>query len=453
MEISELYKIFTEHPVVTTDSRDCPEDSLFFALKGASFDGNKFASAAIEKGCAYAVVDEKEYAPAGDSRFILVDDCLETLRQLSRYHRRTLGTPIIGITGTNGKTTTKELTAAVLRKKYNVLYTQGNFNNDIGVPKTLLRLRPEHDIAVVEMGASHPGDIKRLVELVEPDYAIITNVGRAHLQGFGSFEGVIKTKGELYDFMRERDNWDAPKSRIINYWQKRCVFIDNENPYLKSIAHGLNLVRYGCTEKEPLWVNGKVKSCDPMLRFSWEHHDGSFTSVWHEVPTHLIGSYNITNMLAAVSIGLYFGVKPDLIVDALMRYTPSNNRSQFEQTADNRLIVDAYNANPTSMAASLKNFAEIEADGKMVIIGDMKELGEVSHEEHTKIIDQLKASDIQTVWLVGSEFERCDTPEGFRKFDNVEQVKEAIRADKPRGRYILVKGSNSTHLYELPELL
>ena len=451
MEISELYEIFTQHPEVITDSRNCPEGSLFFALKGASFDGNKFAASALEKGCAYAVVDEKEYA--SDPRCILVDDCLETLRQLARHHRRTLGTPIIGITGTNGKTTTKELTAAVLSKSYNVLYTEGNFNNDIGVPKTLLRLRRSHDIAVVEMGASHPGDIKRLVEIVEPDYAIITNVGRAHLQGFGSFEGVVRTKGELYDFMRERGDWESPSAPWMHGMYKRCVFIDSENPYLASIAGGLNLVRYGCSADDSLRVCGRVVSSDPMLKFVWRLNEGSFHSVGHELPTHLIGSYNITNMLAAACIGSYFDVSQDLIDDALCEYRPSNNRSQFEQTADNRLIVDAYNANPTSMAAALKNFAAIHAAGKMCIIGDMKELGEVSHAEHQKIVDLLKASDVDTVWLVGAEFEHCDTPDTFRKFDDVEQVKEALKADRPRGRYILIKGSNSTRLFQLPELL
>ena len=451
MDISELYKIFTDHPVVTTDSRDCPEDSLFFALKGASFDGNKFAAMALDKGCAYAVVDEKEYAT--DPRCILVDDCLATLQQLALYHRRKLATPIIGITGTNGKTTTKELTAAVLSSRYNVLYTQGNFNNDIGVPKTLLRLRPNHDIAVVEMGASHPGDIKKLVDIVEPDYAVITNVGRAHLQGFGSFEGVIHTKGELYDFMRQRGTWEAPKPGSTDFGRQRCVFIDNENPYLASISQGLNLVRYGCTEDGSLWVNGVVKSCDPMLKFAWKHTHGEASSEWHETPTHLIGSYNITNMLAAVSIGLYFNVAPDLITDALSRYIPSNNRSQLEQTTDNRLIVDAYNANPTSMAAALDNFAKMDAADKMCIIGDMKELGEASHEEHQKIIDRLKQLGLTTVWLVGSEFEHCHTPASFRKFDDVEAVKQAIKSSKPKGWYILIKGSNSTKLFQLPELL
>lgn len=446
MEISELYKIFTEHPVVTTDSRDCPAGSLFFALKGASFNGNKFASVALDKGCAYAIVDESEYAT--DPRCLLVDDCLQTLQQLALMHRRTLGTRIIGITGTNGKTTTKELTAAVLQEKYNVLYTAGNFNNDIGVPKTLLRLKPEHEVAVVEMGASHPGDIKTLVDIVEPDYAIITNVGRAHLQGFGSFEGVIRTKGELYDFMRENRFASATNNAPVQ--PERTVFIDNDNPHLNSIANGLRLVHYGCADADNLYVQGRVTGCEPTLNFEWKSETDA---TWYGVNTHLIGTYNIANMLAAATIGLYFGVSAQQINHALSGYVPSNNRSQFEQTKDNRLIVDAYNANPTSMAAALDNFAQIKAEHKMVIIGDMKELGEVSHSEHQKIVDMLKALDIETVWLVGAEFEHCDTPQSFRLFDNVEQVKEAIAVDKPHGKYILVKGSNSTKLFELPELL
>ncbi len=363
-------------------------------------------------------------------------------------HRRTLGTRIIGITGTNGKTTTKELTAAVLQEKYNVLYTAGNFNNDIGVPKTLLRLKPEHEVAVVEMGASHPGDIKTLVDIVEPDYAIITNVGRAHLQGFGSFEGVIRTKGELYDFMRENRFASATNNAPVQ--PERTVFIDNDNPHLNSIANGLRLVHYGCADADNLYVQGRVTGCEPTLNFEWK---SEADATWYGVNTHLIGTYNIANMLAAATIGLYFGVSAQQINHALSGYVPSNNRSQFEQTKDNRLIVDAYNANPTSMAAALDNFAQIKAEHKMVIIGDMKELGEVSHNEHQKIVDMLKALDIETVWLVGAEFEHCDTPQSFRLFDNVEQVKEAIAADKPHGKYILVKGSNSTKLFELPELL
>lgn len=431
MEISELYKLYQAHPVITTDSRDCPQGSIFVALKGESFDGNKFAAMALEKGCAYAIVDEQEYV--ADERCILVDNCLKTLQALAREHRRQFDTPVIGITGTNGKTTTKELVSAVLSKKYNVLFTQGNFNNDIGVPKTLLRLNPTHEIAVVEMGASHPGDIKTLVEIVEPDFGIITNVGRAHLQGFGSFEGVVRTKGELYDFLRQRD--DAK------------VFIHAENEYLMKIAYDLDLVKYGMGDGDDLDVEGKVISCAPLLRFEWRHKEGE----WHDVKTHLIGSYNTLNMLAAATIGLHFGVSEEDISAALSEYTPSNNRSQLEETKYNHLIVDAYNANPTSMAAALVNFRDMEVDSKMAILGDMRELGDVSGEEHQKVVDFLASAGLKNVWLVGEEFSKTDC--SFRKFKDVEEVKAAIQANRPEGYYILIKGSNGIKLFQLPELL
>ena len=433
MEISQLYSIFEQHPVVTTDSRDCPEGSIFFALKGASFNGNAFAAMALEKGCAYAVVDEKDAVAEGDARYILCEDCLHTLQQLANYHRRHLGTKIIGITGTNGKTTTKELVAAVLEKKYRVLYTQGNFNNDIGVPKTLLRLKPEHEIAVVEMGASHPGDIKTLVDIVEPDCGLITNVGRAHLQGFGSFEGVIKTKGELYDYIRDNGGF---------------VFIHNENKYLQSIASGLELVKYGASADDPsLEVSGEVIDCAPYLRFRWNCRQGAF----HEVQTHLIGSYNVYNMLAAACVGVHFGVKEDLVSEALRGYVPTNNRSQLEVTASNRLIVDTYNANPTSMRAALENFRDMAVKPKMAILGDMGELGAVSDEEHQKVVDFLAETGLDNVWLVGDNFAKTDCP--FRKFHSVDEVKEEIALNKPQGQYILIKGSNSMKLFQLPELL
>lgn len=430
MEISQLYAIFERCHVVTTDSRDCPDGSLFFALKGASFDGNKFALSALEKGCAYAVVDEAEYAT--DPRCILVEDCLATLKALAREHRRHFDIPVIGITGTNGKTTTKELVSAVLAERYSVMHTEGNFNNDIGVPKTLLRLNSSHEIAVVEMGASHPGDIKTLVETVEPDYGLITNVGRAHLQGFGSFEGVVRTKGELYDFLRTR-----PDS---------LVFINAEDKDLCGIAHDIRLITYG-TKGEKLDVEGVEESCAPLLKFKWRSLHGQ----WHEVQTRLIGSYNVYNMLAAVAIGGYFGVTDEQICHALENYTPSNNRSQLEETAHNHLIVDAYNANPTSMMAALKNFRDMEVSGKMAILGDMRELGDVSHEEHQRIADFLEASGLTDTWLVGEEFAKTDSK--LRKFKNVEEVKTEIERQHPEGRYILIKGSNSLKLYQLPALL
>lgn len=427
MEIAELYKCFMECGKVTTDSRNCPEGSMFIALKGETFNGNAFAAQALKQGCRYAVIDESEYAGEGT---ILVDNCLQALQQLANYHRRQLKTPVIGITGTNGKTTTKELISTVLSRKFNTLYTEGNFNNHIGVPLTLLRLTKEHEMAVVEMGANHPGEIKTLVHIAEPDYGIITNVGKAHLQGFGSFEGVIRTKGELYDFLRAKG--------------RATIFIQNENPYLNGIAEGLTCVRYGQTAG--LYVSGELISCSPFLSFRW-----TAEGVSHEVNTHLIGSYNLDNMLAAAAIGRYFGVSDDDISSALASYLPHNNRSQLKETADNKLIVDAYNANPTSMMAALKNFRQVEAPHKMVILGDMKELGEASREEHQKVVDYLKECGFDRVVLVGPEF--AAATHSYQTFQHVDEVLADIRMHKPQGYYILIKGSNSMKLSQLPECL
>ena len=464
MEIKELYKLYQQHPCITTDSRDCPQGSIFLALKGETFDGNKFAIQALEKGCAYAIIDEpaildnlahldnlKSLEDLEDlgyprNRLILVDDCLQTFKDLAREHRRQFNIPVIGITGTNGKTTTKELIAAVLSKKCNVLYTQGNFNNDVGVPKTLFRLTKDHKIAVIEMGASHPGDIKTLAETAEPTCGLITNVGRAHLQGFGSFEGVIKTKCELYDFLRTRE--------------EGLIFINADNEYLMdqiSDDEDIWLTPYSTNpENQQTCISGEVIECNPFLKFHWREpkmileQEGRSTK-WHKVQTHLIGAYNIDNLLAAIAVGINFNVDRKKICEALENYIPSNNRSQMTVTEKNHLIVDAYNANPSSMMAALENFKLMKADNKMAILGAMRELGEVSQEEHQRIVDYLKTTDIKTVWLVGEEFEdiRCDYP----KFKDVEAVKAAIAAEQPQGHYILIKGSNSTKLFQLPELL
>lgn len=428
--IASLYDRFVECGQVTTDSRNCPEGSMFFALKGGNFNGNAFAGQALLKGCRYAVVDEPEYAQEGNSRILLVENCLKALQQLANFHRRRLGTRIVGITGTNGKTTTKELIAAVLSRKYNVLYTQGNLNNHIGVPLTLLRLKPEHEVAVVEMGASHPGEIRTLVHIVEPDFGIITNVGKAHLEGFGSFEGVIRTKGELYDYLREKG--DA------------SVFIQNENPYLNKIAEGLNCIRYGQTPG--LYVSGQVTDCSPFLAFQW-----TGKGEVHDVQTHLIGTYNLDNALAAAAIGCFFGVDETEICRALSSYVPQNNRSQLEDTKDNHLIVDAYNANPTSMMAALENFRRIGADHKMAILGDMKELGSSSREEHKKIVDYLETCGFEKVILVGPEFGAVAT--SYDKYPDVEALIGHLKIAHPVGFYILVKGSNSMKLSQLPEYL
>ena len=428
MEIEQLYEIFKEHPVVTTDSRDCPEGSLFFALKGETFDGNAYAGAALEKGCSYAVIDDAKYA-GSDSRYILVDDVLTTMQKLANCHRRHLGIRIVGVTGTNGKTTTKELIAAVLSKKYNTHYTRGNFNNHIGVPKTLLQLTEAHEMAVIEMGANHPGEIKTLVNIVEPDFGIITNVGKAHLLGFGSFEGVIRTKGELYDFLRDHQG---------------KIFLNNDNPYLKGIAGGLEAVRYGQQDDEGLAVRGELIDCSPFLHYRWNGH---------EVQTHLIGAYNIDNALAAATIGQYFDVPAADISAAIAEYVPSNNRSQLEKTADNTIIIDAYNANPTSMTAALQNFKLIQAEHKMCILGQMGELGDQSAEEHRKIVELLQEMGFEKVWLVGAEFVNTPCPPEFVLFNNVDEVKQVLAAEKPKGMTVLVKGSNSTRMFELPEFL
>ncbi|MBQ1580866.1 MAG: UDP-N-acetylmuramoyl-tripeptide--D-alanyl-D-alanine ligase [Prevotella sp.] len=434
MDIQQLYQIYQQHPVITTDSRDCPQGSIFFALKGESFDGNKFAASAIEKGCAYAVIDNAEYQK--DDRFILVDDVLQTFKDLAREHRRQFNIPVIGITGTNGKTTTKELIASVLSEKYNTLFTQGNFNNDVGVPKTLFRLNEQHEIAVVEMGASHPGDIKTLVETVEPTCGLITNVGKAHLQGFGSFEGVKKTKGELYDYLKAHD---------------ALVFINGNNEHLLQMAQSRDICRaieYGT--QEDCQVNGSIISCAPFLKFQWNSNvDG--INVQQEIQTHLIGSYNIDNMLAAIAIGLHFGVSPEQIHHALSNYIPTNNRSQMEETGKNHLVVDAYNANPSSMKAALDNFHLMEVSPKMAILGDMRELGEASAEEHQKAVDLMKEYGFENIWLVGDEF--GNTQCNYRKFKDVEEVKAAIIAEDIKGFNILIKGSNSTKLWQLPPLL
>ena len=440
MDIKELYKLYQQHPCITTDSRNCPEGSIFLALRGESFDGNKYALQALEKGCSYAIVDEDIDEPS--SHLLKVDDCLQTFKDLAREHRRQFNIPVVGITGTNGKTTTKELIRAVLSECYNVMATEGNFNNDVGVPKTLFRLTDEHDIAVVEMGASHPGDIKTLVETAEPNCGLITNVGRAHLQGFGSFEGVCKTKGELYDFLVSHD---CP------------IFINRDNEHLMQMIQERDqqpdLYFYGQSDNQDILIRGEVVSCAPFLKFRWREQDAEagFVSEWMEVQTHLIGAYNLDNMLAAITVGYVNNIPFEQINHALENYVPTNNRSQLTETEKNHLIVDAYNANPTSMKAALDNFRLMEVSPKMAILGKMGELGDVSDEEHQKIIKLLEEARFDEVWLVGEEFQEVNSR--FRTFANVDEVKAAIAQEQPQGRYILIKGSNSTHLYELPALL
>ena len=441
MDIKELYKLYLAHPCITTDSRECPKDSIFLALKGASFDGNRFAQAALEKGCAYAIVSEltNPETQKDDCRYILVNDTLQTFKDLAREHRCHFDLPIIGITGTNGKTTTKELTKAVLAECYNVMATEGNFNNDIGVPKTLFRLNEDYDIAVVEMGASHPGDIKTLVETAEPTCGLITNVGRAHLQGFGSFEGVCHTKGEHYDYLRQHE---CP------------VFVNRDNEHLMAMTDGLaDIYYYGQSSNPDILIHGEVVSCSPFLKFRWREQDSDadYTSEWMEVQTNLIGAYNLDNILAAITVGYVNNVPFELINKAIANYTPTNNRSQMTVTDHNHLVVDAYNANPSSMQAAIDNFKLMDVPAKMAILGDMRELGDASAEEHQKVVEQLKQAGFQQVWLVGEEFAKTECC--FKKFHDIEEVKAAIAAQQPQDMYILIKGSNGIKLFQLPELL
>lgn len=432
MDLSTLYQLYLQYPVITTDSRHCSKNSLFFALKGDNFNGNAFAEQALQAGCAYAIVDEKQYAEINNPRILLVENTLLTLQQLANYHRKQLATPIIGITGTNGKTTTKELISTILSQNYKVLYTEGNLNNHIGVPLTLLRLTPEHELAVVEMGANHPGEIRTLANIAEPNYGIITNVGKAHLEGFGSFEGVIQTKGELYDFLRKRAD--------------STVFISYENSYLNQIAQGLNLVSYGKTTG--LYISGQLLSNNPFLAFQWKEKN---IDKLYNVQTHLIGAYNLENALAAIAIGRYFKLPPQQINYALENYLPQNNRSQLKKTASNNLIIDAYNANPTSMLASLENFNQINASHKMLILGDMKELGKTSQEEHQKIIDFIQTCHFEKVILVGNEF--SSTRHSYETYRQVQDLIKILQKRQLVGKYILIKGSNSMKLNTLTEYL
>ena len=429
MEIATLYTYFMECGRVTTDTRNCPEGSMFIALKGETFNGNAFAKQALEKGCRYAVVDEAQYAD--DPNIFLVDDCLRTLQMLAREHRRQMGTPIVGITGTNGKTTTKELIATVLQKRYNVLYTQGNLNNHIGVPLTLLGLTEEHEMAVVEMGANHPGEIRTLVNIAEPDCGLITNVGKAHLEGFGSFEGVVKTKSELYDYLRSKEN--------------AFIFLDKDNRVLCEASAGLKNMGYGL-ESDDLYIKGKLHACAPFLAFEWEHEGKTY-----DVNTHLIGAYNVKNALAAIAIGCHLEVPAEAICEALNGYIPSNNRSQLTETADNHLIVDAYNANPTSMMAALENFRLMEVAHKVAILGDMKELGEGSVDEHRKIVSFLEGCGFERIILVGDEFGKANS--GFEWYKNTDDLKAKISEEKISGKFVLIKGSNSMKLAPLNDIL
>jgi len=430
MSIVELYVIFTKYPKISTDSRVIEKDSLFFALKGGNFDGNSYAEAALANGAAYAVIDEAEYKIS--DRFLLVDDVLSALQELACYHRIQLGVPIIAITGTNGKTTTKELVTAVLSKKYKVGYTIGNFNNHIGVPLTLLSMNSSTQMGVVEMGANHPGEIAALCKIALPDFGLITNVGKAHLEGFGTFEGVKKTKAELFRFIEQRGG---------------KVFLNTVNSHLKEMAGAVETVGYKTT-KEGEGIEGELIQSSPFMIFQVKFPKG-----WLYIKTSLVGGYNLENALAAVCIGNFFGVSPHEISEAIEAYRPSNNRSQFIKTARNQILMDAYNANPTSMDAALENFKTFETPHKGVILGDMLELGEASHEEHQKIADKLANMNLPIVMLTGKEFSRCQVPSNFLIFEDIALLIHHVESLNPHGFLFLIKGSRGMKLENVVEKL
>lgn len=428
MEISELYKIFKRYPEISTDTRNSPKDSIFFALKGANFNGNKYAQQAIDSGCSYAVVDEAEYAK--HPNIILVNDTLETLQKLANHHRHQFKTPILAITGTNGKTTTKELITAVLSEEYKVLSTQGNLNNHIGVPLTLLRLKKEHEIAIIEMGANHIGEIKALMEIAEPNYGLITNIGHAHIEGFGSYANIVKAKGELYDYIRGTKDGK--------------IFINYDNSLLREMAEGITSIYYGF--KDDLFISGKVVSLRPYLEFAWK-----FGNKNHKIKTKLIGEYNLTNALAAITVGKYLGVKADLICKAIEAYEPTNNRSQLKETKKNMLIIDAYNANPTSMHAALENFDHMDVNHKVLILGDMKELGPDTDMEHQKVADYISNHDFERVIFVGDNFSRIKT--NYPRFTDLDGLKKYLIEHPIKDSYILLKGSRGMQLEKCVDFL
>ena len=437
MDIQRLYAVFKECGRVTTDSRAISGGELFFALKGENFDGNEYALKALDAGARYAVVDEKTAVGAsGDPRLIAVPDTLAALQALARHHRENTFVDgrrltVIGLTGTNGKTTTKELITKVLSVKYNVTSTQGNLNNDIGVPLSVLGINSGTQLAVIEMGANHPDDIERLVKVCEPDYGLITNVGKAHLLGFGSFEGVKKAKGKLYDYLAEHGG---------------SIFLNADDRDLVAMAaerKGLNVIDYGIEYWGAMVLPSDA--AHPFVRMAVPESAENLLCL----ETHLAGGYNATNIAAAIAVGLHFGVSLEDAILAVSEYIPKNNRSQLEKTARNILIEDAYNANPTSMAAALDNLASIQAPLKAAMLGDMRELGEDSVAEHVAILKKLVSMNLDLVCLVGEEFRKA-LPQvdqaAAHWFGTSDDLAAWLKVNPVSGHTVLVKGSRGIRM-------
>jgi UDP-N-acetylmuramoyl-tripeptide--D-alanyl-D-alanine ligase len=427
MEFNKYY----ETSGVCIDTRKIKKNCLFICLKGENFNGNDFAEEALISGAKFVISDDSKYK--NTEYIFVVENTLKYLQQLANYHRKQYEIPIIGITGTNGKTTSKELISTVLSEKYDTLYTLGNLNNHIGVPLTLLKLNKEHEIAVIEMGANKPGDIKELVEIAEPTHGIITNMGKAHLEGFGSFEGVQKTKSEMYDYLSQNNS---------------TVFYNFDDEILKSNLQNqkLNLIPYSSLYNS--YIKGDLISMSPFINMKWKSSE-------YESPlleTKMIGSYNYYNFLAAICIGKYFGVENDKINHALINYQPSNNRSQIEKTENNLLILDAYNANPTSMKNAIESFNSMVSEHKLLILGDMFELGDDSKEEHKRVVKHTKELKLNTLF-VGEHFYKIKNESDTNFFKNKEEIRLFITNNTIKNNLILLKASRGIGLETLKDVL
>lgn len=425
----ELYKHYLKHPKISTDSRKDVKDTIFFALRGDNFNGNKYAKSAIENGAKIAVIDDPSFME-GDQYFV-VDDCLQALQELAIYHRKQHMIPLVAITGSNGKTTTKELIASVLETTHNIIFTKGNLNNHIGVPLSVLEIDDSTEIAIIEMGANHIGEIQNLCEIAQPDFGIITNIGKAHIEGFGSFEGVIQAKSELYDYINSKQG---------------ILFVNNDDDLLVKLADGTSQIHYGTNDKASL--SGKLVSTQPVIELKWKYRDKEYRCT-----SNLYGSYNFYNIITAIAVGLKFNVNPKNINDGIRTYIPENNRSQRIKTTDNQIYLDAYNANPSSMEAAILNFIEQKAEHPWMILGDMFELGHISYYEHKRIIDLLKQLSISNVIFIGEEFYRLKEEHPFLFFKDTKSVKDYLSKNKIENSTILIKGSRGMELEQLVELL
>jgi UDP-N-acetylmuramoyl-tripeptide--D-alanyl-D-alanine ligase len=427
MHIEELYSIYQQYPSVQTDTRKLQPGDLFFALKGPSFNGNAFAQLALDRGAAYAVIDEPEYSIAGKT--ILVADVLLALQDLARHHRSQLSIPFLAITGSNGKTTTKELIHAVLSTTFTTYTTEGNLNNHIGVPLTILKIRSDAQVAVIEMGANHQKEIASYCTIAQPTHGLITNCGKAHLEGFGGVEGVRKGKGELFDFLRSQSAATA--------------FLMQDYNYLKEMSSGIaHIVTYGTAAAD---VVGTAAHSDPFLQVSFSH------GLQALVPTQLVGAYNLPNVLAAAAVGLHFGVPPQQIKGAIEKYTPTNSRSQLVQRGSNHIILDAYNANPSSMKLAVENLAQAAGDKKILVLGAMAELGTESLQEHQQLVAEISKYSWQYVVLVGGDFLKLQHP--FQSFATAAEAGLWLQAQQPQQATLLVKGSRSTGMEKVLEYL